>query len=108
MYKHHEDRKKAEYNARVLNVEKGSFTPIVFNTTGGMGVEASVFVKHLAGKIAMKRDMPYPKVISFVRRRLRFDLVKTTLIALRGYRGKPAQESKHIGDLDIHLEKRYN
>ncbi|MCP4457119.1 MAG: hypothetical protein GY816_03685, partial [Cytophagales bacterium] len=108
MYKHHEDRKKAEYNARVLNVEKGSFTPIVFNTTGGMGVEASAFLKRLAVKISTRKDMPYSKVISFVRRRLRFDLVKTTLIALRGYRGKPAQETKNIGELDIHLEKRHN
>ena len=106
MYEHHEQRKKAEYNRRVLDVEKGCFTPIVFSTTGGMGVEAQRFFKRTAEKIARKKDTPYPKVISFVRRRVRFDLVKTTLIALRGFRGKVIHAPEKIGDLDIHLEQK--
>ena len=105
MYTHHETRKKAEYNARVMTVEKGTFSPIVFNTIGGMGVEADRFTKRLAEKISMKRDTPYSKMIAFVRKRLRFDLAKTTLIALRGYRGKPNPDCEKIKDLDIHLEK---
>ena len=36
MYRHHEHLKKRAYNARVLQVEKGTFTPLVFSTTGGM------------------------------------------------------------------------
>ena len=104
MYRHHENRKKAEYNARVLQVEKGSFSPIVFNTIGGMGPEASIFVKRLAQKMASRKGTPYSTVISFVRRRLRFDLMKTILISLRGYRGKPS-EPERIRDLDIHLER---
>ena len=39
MYKHHENLKKKEYNARVLQVEKGVFSPLVFSTSGGMGEE---------------------------------------------------------------------
>ena len=46
MYKHHEYLKKRAYNARVIQVEKGTFTPLVFSTTGGMGYEAERFVKH--------------------------------------------------------------
>ena len=38
MYEHHEQRKKAEYNRRVLDIEKRCFTPIVFSTTGEMGI----------------------------------------------------------------------
>ena len=105
MYIHHENRKKAEYNARVLNVEKGTFSPIVFNTVGGMAIEADRFIKRLAEKISRKKGTPYSKVITFVRKRLRFDLAKTTLIALRGYRGNPTPESEKIKDLDIHLER---
>lgn len=78
---------------------------MVYSTTGGMGVEADRFVKRLAEKISTKKNIPYSSVVSFVRRRLRFDLVKTTLIALRGYRGKPAAEGEKIKDLDIHLQK---
>ncbi len=106
MYEYHEGRKKAEYNRRVMDVEKGCFTPIVFSTTGGMGVEAQRFFKRTAEKIAMKEDIPYSQVISFVRRRLRFDLVKTTLIALRGYRGKVSQDPEKISELDLHLERK--
>ena len=29
--------KKREYNERILEVENGSFTPLVFGTNGGMG-----------------------------------------------------------------------
>ena len=40
MYQSHEKNKKREYNDRVLNVEKATFTPLVFSTTGGMAIEA--------------------------------------------------------------------
>ena len=50
MYVHHENLKKREYNERVMTVEKGSFTPIVFNTTGGIAKEADKFLKRLAEK----------------------------------------------------------
>ena len=89
-----------------MDIEKGCFTPIVFSTTGGMGVEAENFFKRLADKIAQKKDTPYPQVVSFVRRRVRFDLMRTTLIALRGYRGKPSPDPKKIADLDLHLERK--
>ena len=71
-----------------------------------MGVEAQGFFKRTAEKIAMKKDTPCSQVVSFVRRRLRFDLVKTTLIALRGFRGKVLQDPEKIGDLDMHLERK--
>ena len=105
MYVHHENLKKREYNARVMAIEKGSFTPIVFNTTGGMAKEADKFLKRLAERLAHKRNTPYSKMASFVRKRMRFDLTKTILIALRGYRGKPSPEAAPLKDLDIHLEK---
>ena len=37
MYRHHEYLKKRAYNARVLQVEKGTFTPLVFSTTAQVG-----------------------------------------------------------------------
>ena len=37
MYHSHEVSKKYEYNDRVINIEKSSFTPLVFSTSGGMG-----------------------------------------------------------------------
>ena len=39
--------KKTNYSSRILNVEQGSFTPLVFSIAGGMGRECSMFVKRL-------------------------------------------------------------
>ena len=88
-YKKHEGEKKRNYNARVLNVEKATFTPLVFSTQGGMGEEAEAFHKRLALLIAAKRGHLYSDVMSFVRRRLRFCILRSCIAAIRGYRGKP-------------------
>jgi hypothetical protein len=52
VYKDHEDEKKRTYNGRVIQVEKGTFTPIVMSTFGGMGVEAHNFHKRIATLIS--------------------------------------------------------
>ena len=36
IYKLHEDEKKRKYTSRIIKVENGTFTPLVFTTTGGM------------------------------------------------------------------------
>ena len=51
-----EKSKKAKYNERILNVEHGTFTPLVFSCFGGMGTEAQRFFNRLAVKVAEKRD----------------------------------------------------
>ena len=102
MYKHHENLKKKEYNARVLQVEKGVFSPLVFSTTGGMGEEAGMVYKKIAEKMAQRKGQKYHETISYIRKRLRFDLLKTTVIALRGYRGKPSPVPE-IDELDLNL-----
>jgi hypothetical protein len=47
--------KKREYEERILHVEHGSFTPLIFPSSGGMGAEATVVLKKLAAEIAVKR-----------------------------------------------------
>ena len=58
VFKEQEEEKKRKYQQRVLDVEMGSFTPLVFGTNGGMGNECQRFVKHLADKIAQKDTEP--------------------------------------------------
>ena len=36
IYRIHENEKKRKYNSRVTEIEQGTFTPLVFTTTGGM------------------------------------------------------------------------
>ena len=51
VFKDQEEEKKRKYQQRVLEVEMGSFTPLVFGTNGGMGNECQRFLKHLADKL---------------------------------------------------------
>ena len=36
IYKKHENEKKRQYAERVMEIEQGTFTPLVFTTIGGM------------------------------------------------------------------------
>ena len=93
LYKEFETRKKSKYNDRITNVERGSFTPLVFTTTGGMGAECEKLNKRLAELIAIKSRQNYSQVIADIRRQLRFALLKATVIAVRGYRGGRGEHS---------------
>jgi hypothetical protein len=105
MYRAHENEKKRAYNARVIHVEKGTFTPLVFSTTGGAGIEAHRLIKKLAQQMEYATGQKKADCIGFIRKRLRFELLKTTVIALRGYRGKKIEDSNNIiGELDLNLE----
>ena len=88
VYAAHEQEKKRCYNERVLQVEKGSFTPIVGSTFGGWGNEAQIYHKRIATLIAMKKNEEYADVMNYIRTRLRFCLLKSVLVAVRGVRGK--------------------
>ena len=52
LYIQHETEKKRTYNHRIMHVEKGSFSPLVFSTTGGMGPEATRYHKRIAELIS--------------------------------------------------------
>ena len=52
------------YEQRVIQVEKCSFTPLVYSTSGAMAPQARVFHKRLAELIAAKTNEEYRDVIS--------------------------------------------
>ena len=54
VYRQQEQRKRLEYGKRVRDIERASFTPLVFTTPGGMASEATVFFKRLASILAEK------------------------------------------------------
>ena len=63
-----------------------------------MGPECAIFVKHLAKKIAQKKnqDLPDVRVMRVLRTEIRFAVLKATgLIAIRGTRGSIYQK-KHL------------
>ena len=62
-FEKHEQEKKRTYNRRILEVEKATFTPLVFSTTGGMGKEAEKFHKRLASLLFTMRAWPVARSI---------------------------------------------
>ena len=104
IYSQHEREKKRAYNDRVLQVEKGTFTPLIFSTTGGMGPECARYHKRIAELIAVKRGEEYSHVVNHVRTRIRFALLKSVLIAIRGERGRGRREKEApMEDLSLNL-----
>ena len=60
----HENDKKRLYWRRVLDVEHGSFTPLLFTTTGGMGKECIRYHSGLAELEAATNEEHYSQTIS--------------------------------------------
>ena len=85
-YRKHEKMKKRAYEQRVREVEHGSFTPLVFSATGGMGDAAKIFYKRLASMIAEKSGLPYSTTLAWLRTRLSFSLLRSAIQCIRGTR----------------------
>ena len=82
----HETTKKLHYNRRIMEVEHGTFTPLVFTTTGVMGHECTIFHKALAEKLSDKTKEKYSDVVRYLRVKFSFLALKSTLLCLRGSR----------------------
>ena len=50
-----------------MNVDHGSFTPLVFSSTGSAGPMADTFLQRLAGKHSEKDGVSYSSTIREVR-----------------------------------------
>ena len=85
-FEHNEKEKKRSYNLRVQEVEQGSFTPLVFSTTGGMARECSIFYARLSKMLSEKRGDELSVVSAWVKTKINFSLIRSTLMCLRGTR----------------------
>ena len=95
-----EGEKKRKYQQRVLEVEMGSFTPLIFGANGGMGEECNMFMKHLAEKLAEKDVEGYPFVISWLRTRTSFEIFKYVNTSIRGSR-QPFFRNEVVDDFKV-------
>ena len=103
LYTNHEKEKMRKYNSRVLTVEKGSFTPLVYTTFGGWAPQAVRYHKRLAELIAIKKNEEYHHVINHIRTRIRFSLLRSVLVAVRGERGKRWFPSQPISSVSFNM-----
>ena len=75
VYKKNENEKKWEYNHRILQLEHGSFTPLVFSCFGGMSRECRCFFSHTAERLANRRKEPKSKISVWIKARQNFALI---------------------------------
>ena len=86
IYSKHEIEKKRKYAERILQIEQGNFTPLIFTTTGGMAPECQMFHSRLAELIATEKAEEYSKTMNFLRVKISFSLIRSALVCLRGSR----------------------
>ena len=65
-----EREKKRAYSQRVLQVEHGSFTPLIFANSDGSSKETEKFISVLSMKISEKRDLSISLVTNWIRTKL--------------------------------------
>ena len=75
----HEQAKKRDYGQWIREIGHGMFTPLVLSTTGGIGREATTFYKCLADMIAQKSQHSYPAVMGWLRCRLWFSSLRSSI-----------------------------
>ena len=88
LYKNAERAKIREYKERILNVEHADFNPLVFTTCGGMSPQSHIVLKRLAEKLSTKQNLLFSEVSGWLRCRLSFALLRTTLLCVRATRSK--------------------
>ena len=103
IYERHEKEKMRKYNSRVITVEKGTFTPLVYTTFGGWGPQATVYHKRIAELISKKRNEDYHDVINHIRVKVRFAILRSVLIAIRGERGRKTTSSQPLSSTAFNL-----
>ena len=59
--------KRRKYDERIQEVKRGSFSPLVFSSSGGMSPTVTVVYKHIATLISEKRGHPYRHVLYWIR-----------------------------------------
>ena len=67
----------------MLEVEWGTFTPLVMGTNGGMGEECR---SQLANKLAAKQNESYNTVITWIRAKLSYEILRSAVLCVRGSR----------------------
>ena len=83
-----------------MDIEHGTFTPIVLGTNGVFGLESQMFIKRPAEKIAAKQQKDYANVIRWIRTRLSFETLRSAVLCVRGSR-RPWHKSCQSSDFGL-------
>ena len=96
------DGSRDSNDERIREVEHGTFTPLVFSATGGMGTTAEIFYKRLASLISEKNNQDYATTMGWIRCCISFSLIRSAVMCVRGSRSSyhhPISPSSMPADL---------
>jgi len=68
-----------------------------------MAPECTKFINRIGEMIAQKRNEKYADVVRCLRTKIRFSLLKSTLVALRGFQGNPKTYETELKDISFNL-----
>ena len=89
------------YEERIREVEHGSFTPLVFSSSSGMGKAATTTYKHLAQLLSEKWSSPYSLVMGWLRCSLGFSLLRSSIMYIRGSRSRSKRRPGVPPEIDL-------
>ena len=104
IYRQHENEKKRMYASRVMEVEQATFTPLVFTATGGLAPECQVYHKRLAELLSVKKGEDYSTTMSWIRTKISFAILRTSLLCLRGSRSL-RRVNLNLKEMDFDIER---
>ena len=104
VYKRLENEKKSQYLQRVVNVEHGTFTPLIFTCFGGMSRECQRYYNRIAELISEKKDIMLSKTTNYIRTKLSFSLLRSIIMSIRGSRTSKRNQQNTI-DIDLESAK---
>lgn len=78
-----QEGKKKRIRKWVIEVEHGTFTPIVLSMTSGWGPSASIMYKRLAFLISGKYSSSYSSTMRIIRTRITFSLTDSAIMCLK-------------------------
>ena len=81
---------------RIKEVESADITPLLLTCTGGMAPRCHLVIKRLAEKMSEKQNLSSSVVSGWLRCRLSFALLRTTLLSIQATRSKKVQYDNNI------------
>ena len=103
----HENLKCLKNPNTIVDIERGFFSPLIFATTGGASPITHKPIRRIPSLIAQKSNERYSEVVSFIRTRVSFSLLKSTTLCIRGCRGQKFKLPDNIGIEFFNVEVRY-
>ena len=85
-------------------MEQGTFTPLVFTSTGGMADDCKRFHSRLAELLALKKGDDYATTISWIRAKVSFAILRSALLCVSEQPGEREEQPIYL-TLTLHRKE---